>query len=332
MFEHDYSITAWEGLTEDFILNCLEKTYKKMFFEVTNYHRDERRYEAGVDLLCEKNDSKIAIQLKIKPRQSDIEQYNRFKEINDVTTKIYVYIKNPTKPFKTYIMENKGNVELWDNKVLHDFLLKNESLEYYSLYLSSHPLIRLIYEWFLEVMKSRNVQYKKHEITSDEMSLLWMAKDNAVKLNISFQFILSKWRPILFNKTNKDTEEFAIIIEDIFRDFDLAYSITRGQFLHSIQLISDKHPDIIGLLWELASHRTKWSDYTRRVDRFDNLEEAIDYTKHYWICPVKNTRVLNKMSGFYSSMNYLIDHFTELGVDIEESIDWVFSKMVKPEG
>jgi len=331
MSEHDYSIEAWKGFKEDFILTCLEKTYKRLFYKVTNYHRDERRNEEGIDLLCEKNDEKIAIQLKKRPRKSDIDQFNIFKNIEDVTNKIYVYVQNPTKPFKKHIMENFDDVEIWDNKILHDFLILNESLEYYCIYLSSHPLIELICDWYLEIMKNRKIEFKKHDITPDEISLLWMAKDNVVKLNISLLYIYSKWQPILLSVVKKEKEKFGLIIEDIFKDFDLAFSITRGQFLQSIRSISIKHPDIIGLLWELASHRTRWSNYTRRIDSFDSFDEGIGFTRYYWISPVLNKGVISRMRGFYSSMHSLLKHYSELGEDIENSLDWAFSKLVKPE-
>jgi len=74
----NYLEMIWEGFDESFIIKILERTYKKLDYSTTNFHENERVHEEGIDLLCEKDSEKIAIQVKIKPRKKDIKQFNQF--------------------------------------------------------------------------------------------------------------------------------------------------------------------------------------------------------------------------------------------------------------
>ena len=59
-----------------------------------------------------------------------------------------------------------------------------------------------------------------------------------------------------------------------------------------------------------------------------NITKQENFTKYCWICPINDPSITYKMKGFYSAMRYLLDHFLERGGDIEEAIDWVFSKII----
>lgn len=325
---HDYTIDAWEGLNEEFILECIQICFEKLFYEVINFHKNDRIHEEGIDLLCTKDKENIAIQFKKKPKKSDIDQFKKFINNTNDIKKIYVYLEKPTRPFKKYLDINKGNIEIWDNYKLHQFLVENESKEYLCLYLSSHNLIKSIQEVYLEIVKKIHTEYKNHNITNDEISLLWIIKDNAVKIKIPLYFIFMKWRDSLIIKKDKDKSKFNEILDNILSDIDMAYDIVGNKLISSFKDLSNKHPDIIRLLWIVASKSSSWNEFTSTIDRLNN-EKGENFIKYEWTCPLQNNRVMAKIMGFYSSMIYLLEHFFELGQDLENAIDWVFSEMIK---
>ena len=65
--ESSYREKLWDPFREEFVIEIVEKAYQRLDYSVANLHRDERVNENGADLLCEKDDEEIAIQVKILP-------------------------------------------------------------------------------------------------------------------------------------------------------------------------------------------------------------------------------------------------------------------------
>lgn len=330
--ETGYREKLWNALGEEFLIAVMERTYEKLGYTVMNFHRDERVNENGIDLLCEKKDEKIAIQAKIKPRQSDIAQFRRFKDGNGDKKCIYVHIRNPTRHFLAFIEYNRGEVEIWDANALHDFLIGNESVDYCCLYFSKHPLIDSLVDVHRSMVESKGATYVCHRFTADELSKLWSAKDNSVKVWVPLYFIYLRWNALLMSKTEKDKKEFGQILEAIEKDLDTTYALCGQKLASSFKDLSATHPDLIGLLWHLVSQRTDWNTYTTYVEyRSHSLEERLAFTQYYWICPVLDASKQTNMLGFYSSMNYLLEHFQYIAKGIESGLDWLFDRILKEE-
>jgi hypothetical protein len=322
----EHKVRIWEDFKEDFILELLEIAFGNRGYNVTNYHRIDRSHEEGIDLLCSKDLEQIAIQAKKKPKKSDAEQFARFVQNARGKRAIYVFIQDPTKEFTESIDPTRG-VEFWDAGKLHAFLVENEVIEYFCLYFSKHPLILSLTRAHELILTKRKTNYTKHGFSDVEISRLWAAKDNSVKIWVSLYFVYQKWNTILMAKTEKDTHEFEGILSQIFQDLNLAYGISGTKLVSSFQELSEKHPDIIGLLWELASHRTNWAEYTGYVDRSNSTAESLFFTLYGWICPLFNEPIKNRMSGFYSSMNYLLENFKDIAKNLEFALDSVFAEM-----
>lgn len=325
--KHDYRIRIWEDFDEESVLEFLEETFRRLGYNVTNFHKTDRVHEDGIDLFCEKNGEEIAIQAKKKPRKDDINQFVRFVRNTRDKRAIYVYIQNPTRPFEESIRTQTHDVEFWDSDKLHEFLVENESIDYLCLYFSKHPMILSLAKVHGLILGRRKTNYTEHRFSVQEIARLWTAKDNSVKVWVSLYFVYQKWNSILMAKTEKNKKEFKSILEAISDDLDTAYNISRAKFVSSFQDLSERHPDIVGLLWKLASQRTNWAEYTGYVDRCDSLDESLFFTSYYWVCPLYNEAQKGRMSGFYSSMNYLLENFQEIAKNIENAIDWVFAEM-----
>jgi len=322
--EVDYSISVWSGFSETCVLECLEKTYRKLGYSIMNLHNTDRVHEEGVDLVCQKGSEEIRIQAKMKPRKTDVEQLVHFAK-NTKGKNIYVYVDNPTKPFRE-TMKAISNVQFWDSSQLHKFLVENESIEYYCLYFSKHPLVLSLKRSYELIIGKRQTSYRKHKLSADELGRLWIAKDNSVKVAVSLQFIYLKWNRTLMAKTEKRRKEFELILGEIFKDLDMAYGLFGDKLVASIEDLSVKHPNLIGLFWHLVSQRTNWNTYTTFVDNSDSLKNSLFFTLYYWICPLSNESKKNLMSGFYSSMNYLLENLHDVAKDIEDGLDWVLAE------
>jgi len=193
----NYLEMIWEGFDESFIIKILERTYRKLDYSTTNFHENERVHEEGIDLLCERDSEKIAIQVKIKPRKKDIKQFNQFLKSANDKKMVYVYVKSPTKFFKEFIESKKSDVEFWDANKLHEFLIRNESIDYCCLFFSKHPLILSLLKAHMLIVQKRRTKYVQRGYTNEEIAKLWAAKDNIVKIWASLYFMYLKWNKIL---------------------------------------------------------------------------------------------------------------------------------------
>jgi hypothetical protein len=325
----NYSVEIWKDFDERFVLQLLEVSFRKQGYNVENLHEIDRPHEAGIDLLCEKEQERIALQAKIKPRKRDIDQFDCFVDNTAEKRAIYVYIQSPTRSFLTHVEELHTNVEFWDVTQLHEFLVTNEIAEYLCLYFSKHPLVLALADVHNLISGNRRASCPEHELSAGELATLWSAKDNSVKARILLYFIYQKWNRTLMSKTTVNKDEFEQILQSIFGDLDLAYEICGQRLVSSFDDLSQRYPNILGLFWELASHRTGWSTYTTRVERSDSAERTAFFTLYNWICPVFDDFCLiaQGMRGFYSTMNYLLENLNDIAKNLEDALDWTFGEM-----
>ena len=325
----NYGVEVWKDFDERFILRLLEVSFRKQGYNVENLHEIDRPHESGIDLLCKKDNEEIVLQAKIKPRKGHIDQFDCFVDNAVNKRAIYVHIQSPTRSFKAHIEESPHNVEFWDAIQLHTFLVRNEIAEYLCLYFSKHPLVLALAKVHDLISEKRRTNYVEHILSTGELATLWSAKDNSVKTRISLYFIFRKWNRILMSKTVINKDEFEQILQSIFDDLDLAYEICGQRLVSSFADLSQRYPNILGLFWELASHRTNWSTYTTEVERSDSAERSSFFTLYHWVCPVFDDFciIAQGMRGFYSTMNYLLENLNYMAENLEDAIDWTFSEM-----
>lgn len=323
------TVEIWNDFNEDFLLEVLEKYFTKQGYQVENLHKSDRSHESGIDLICKNDLEELNIQAKIKPNKTDIEQFDLLTKNSKNNKAIYIHIKDPTVSFKNHVKSSESNVEFWDPSVLHNKLIISGEPEYICLYFSNHPLITTLVDVHMLISENRRVRYNTHNFSSEELATLWSAKDNSVKARIAMYFIFQKWNKILMSKTTINTEEFEEILKEIVNDLDMAYEICGSRLVSSFEDLSTRYPNIIGLYWELASHRTNWSTFTTRIERVKKKEDIELFSHYSWICPVINGYCLfsTSMNGFYSTLNYFLENLYEITTNLEDGLDWVFSEM-----
>lgn len=332
LLNKQYLEEIWSRFQEPFLIDLIEKVYQNLGYSVTNFHRSDRIHEDGVDLLADKGNEKIAFQIKMKPGTKDIDQLKRFSKTSSKIKAIYVHIYDPTKPFKDFADAHQLNVEFWDSIRLHSFLVENECVDYLCLYFACHPLIKSILRVYESILLRRKTAFVKGQYTKDELVRLWAVKDNSVKLWVPLQFTYRKWNPTLMAKTQKEKDEFQDILTSVFKDMNMVYHLCGEKLVASFEDIAEKHPNIIGLYWDIISQRTNWINFTTCVDHKTNtMKEALFFSLYYWVCPVFNDAKKANMAGFYSTVNYLLENLQTIAKDIEYGIDWVFEDLVDVE-
>lgn len=325
----NYLVEIWKDFNEIFVLKLLEVSFRKQGYRVENRHTTDRPHESGIDLLCQRDQEEITLQAKIKPRKGDISQFDCFVSNSANKRAIYVNVQSPTISFTTHIEESPHNVEFWNVAQLHEFLVRNENTEYLCLHFSKHPLVLALAKVHNLISEKRRTNYVRHRFSAEELATLWSAKDNSVKARISLYFICQKWNRILMSKTIINRDEFEQILQSIFDDLDSAYEICGQRLVSSFDDLSQRYPNILGLLWELVSHRTGWSTYTTNVERSNSVEKSSVFTLYHWICPVFDDFCMHAqaMRGFYSTMNYFLENLKEIAQNLENALDWTFSSM-----
>jgi len=320
-----YSRKAWSKVEELEILDCIEEVYSRKRYSTKNYHRADRRHELGVDLLCKKDNEQIAFAVKKKPRKEDIRQLNSFIKNTEGMRRIYVHIDPPTRPFEDELKKVQDRLEIWDSDRLHKELVSGASPYYLSLYFSSHPIFENLTGSIRILHKTRRANYVPHRFTSEEADAIWLLKDNIVKMRSTLLQIYMRWAAVLMTRTERLPDEYQSILDAIFKDLDIANSIAGNKLLISFKDLSNKHPNILGLYWNLVRQRTGWNRLTYALDELTESHD-IERIIFDWILG----RSLGVMRDFYSSVNYTLENFHNSAKDLEDGLDWVFVEMNTP--
>ena len=305
-------------------MDCIEGIYRDMGWAVKNFHREDRRHERGIDLLCTKKDECVAFAVKKKPGQADITQLETFLANTKGMLPIYVYVNPPTRPFQERLEELQTNLEVWDSDKLHEELIYHESIPYLCFYFSAHPLFKNLIKIVKIIHEKRSTKCPPHEISPAEASTLWTVKDDCVKANYLLKFTHKKWAKTLMEKTEKHVKGYLTILDDVFEDLEIVNALCGEKIVSSFLDLSKKYPHVVGHYWEVVSHRTGWTSLIHSLE--DEVEEAnVERIVFDWIFRPR----LPVMRDFYSSINHILEGFYGFAENIEDGLDWVFEDLIK---
>jgi len=183
----------WKLYSESEVLEILTELFRAKGYDVYNAHKTDRSNENGIDMQCTKTaeNQKITIDVKKKPNKSDIGQLQEFAK-RPSTSKIYIYIEEPTIDFKNAMEEFKNRISFWNAEFLtHEFFCTNPRF-YLFLILENtfmQPIYRIVMSFFrvyFKVEKQKDVA-KAIQATPEMLNLLWAAKDRSASLHKSLR-------------------------------------------------------------------------------------------------------------------------------------------------
>lgn len=320
-----YPLRAWSHSTEVEVIDCIQELYSRKGYKTKNLHSSDRVHELGVDLECERDMNKILFAVKMKPRKDDRKQLSDFAETAKTGTGIYVFIENPTRPFDEF-SKSKHQIIFWDAIRLHKELVEGEIPSYLRLLFAILPISDTLTKINEVIYMRRNTSYQKRKLTSEELDKLWVAKDNIVKMRSMLLFTYTRWTKRLMNKTNKEPSEYQALLDEVFEDLDTINHLSGEKLVASFEELANKNPDILGLYWDNISQRTNWKYFTHAIEKVPE-QSAPDFIRFSWVTPRLEKSTLSVMRGFYSSINYILENFHTVALDIEDGIDWVFEDM-----
>ncbi|MCD4666981.1 hypothetical protein K8R47_04205 [archaeon] len=297
------------NLEEKEIHRFIIEAYENKGYDCINFHKSGACVEGGVDLFTNKDKEKIIIAVKIKPKKEDISQLNKFiknKEIN----KIYVYIKDPTRPFFDYI-KNLNSSKFINANSLHDFLIENKSILYLRKYFFSHDLFNNLTEiikiWFS--VKDIKTMYP----TEEDLKLMWGWKDKAVSFHkISkalFDYKDSKIKSISYEQDYKKlVEDILSILNYLNRELEQFKDI----FVH----VKRTNPGLLSKMWEICEPRSNWCNLLCRLEGYKEVQIGEIFFDYFF----KGTSTKEP----YTFLSDILQGISVLADDMEKAIDWLF--------
>jgi hypothetical protein len=332
--DNDYLRSIWRPIDEEKAHECLEEVYSRKGFIVKNFHRDDRLHEAGIDILCTKNDMSVGFAVKKKPKQDDVSQLKKLADSDLLRIKFYIYLDSPTRPFEQ-AMASCHTVQYLDWNKFHLLLLQNGSIKYVLLYFGAHKLFENLSEIYSLLYDKRATKQYNHVLDTEETEFMWNLKDDAVKLKSSLEYLQATWRPILMNRLEYSKEEWAGYLAKLHSDLDVINNVSGESLRRSFISMSNKFPHLAAFYWELASCRTVWKDFTGTAIELgskspDSLREFIRYK---WVVPSlepgRRSSEYGPIGSVYSALWAVVESTYNIANDIEDGVDWLHHELIQ---
>lgn len=312
-------MSTWDNHDEDDILDCIEEACRNSYDLVENFHKKDRVHENSVDIYCQKTDEKVNFQAKFKPGKKDIEQLKKFSK-SAADKRIYVYIEQPSRPFKERMTKLESLIDFWDDKKLHEFLLENHSQLYIRFTFLGCRLVKDIREVLFKIFS-----YSKLDPMHLEYSMLddwWDFKDRAVKLHSSLEHTELLWTNRLLSQKGHD----AIVLEELLDDILLSFSVIArtcsDDLLNLINRIAGKQPNVLSYYVGQVLVSSPWMGMARLKNEIADSVKARK-TIDNWILATASG------GSEYSLICYYLRDLHKVGEAIEDGVDFVFKDFEK---
>jgi len=297
------------------IHDYLLEAYQNQGFDCINFHESGAAVEGGIDIFSTNRNEKIAVAVKIKPKTADLKQVSTLLK-NEVDTKIYVHIKDPTKPFfdgiKSY--KEEGRLEVMNGKQLHDFLLKNKSVTYIKRLIYSHEIFRNFVK-IMEIWLTAREHNTSKPSSQSDIALLWDWKDRVVSFHKTAKTISDYLNPKIKSIVSERDKPLQEVINDIFSSLD--YMNHELEQLKSIfEKVKKNDSGFLAQMWITCRIRSNWCVLLGPLENNENVEDSF----FKWLYRDSTARP-------YTLLYEILERIAELGFDFEMSIDWLFGDL-----
>ena len=313
-------MSVWADATEEGILDFLEEAFRNFGYEsVENFHKYDRRHENGVDIACKGFGKTIDLQAKIKPRQKDIAQLEKLAK-SSASEKIYVYVEQPSRPFKKRMSGLIGPISFWDSVELHKFLISNRSQLYIRNMFLNCQLSRDINDTISKIFSYSNVNPKPIEPLILEQ--WWNFKDRAVKLHANLEQMELFWKDKLLSQDRHDSIILEKLLDEILISFSIIAKTCSEHLLQLVDVISKKQPSILSYYVVKVLESSSWIGMHMLKEKGGDPVKAKEII-HNWMLPTKNSASEYSLIG-----NYLTEYY-HVGEAIEDGVDFVFNDFLE---
>jgi len=295
------------------------ESYDSLGYDCINFHESGACVEGGIDILSNKPGNNIGIAVKIKPQKKDIKQLKKLAS-NDSKRKIYVYIKDPTRPFFDALkkLKESNKIEVLNAKSLHDFLIKTKNTKYIKKYFYSHKvftnLTKIMSKWY-SVKENKPLKPCK-----DDLKLLWDWKDKSVSFHKISKVISDYMKPKIKEISSEDDGAYFQVMKEVISFLD--YINHEVKELDSIfETVKQTNSNLLSYMWQVCRSRSSWCTLLSHLECKGN-KESLEEIFFIWFFQ-------DLGDGAYTLLADILDNIKELGDNFETAVDWMFQDRKK---
>ena len=252
----------WKLYSESEILEVISEIFSEKGYNVYNIHKTDRRGEEGVDLECTRTgeNDKLILAAKKKPEKLDIGQLRDFAKSSS-TSRIYVYIEEPSAAFKKAMEEFRNRVSFWNaEKLTHE--LYCTSLRFYLFMVLENTFEEPVFDIILSFFKVYfRVEKKTVEpptkATKEMLNLLWAAKDRSASLNKSLRNLQYLFEHMNLREVNEESKE--AIVSSFLSSIDNLKFENLDQLQSLFSEFLDKYPTNFEQFCKQTKGRSNWT-------------------------------------------------------------------------
>ena len=236
---------------------------------------------------------------------------------------MYVYLKDPTRPFKDEMDLMRDKVEFWDVFRLHEELIKLHSASYIYRLFSNLSLVRKIRDALLILYENRNIA--KGELADTVMlELLWRMKDETVKLTGTMRLLHEQWRRTLTERVPEKEKEKELVetLHEVLRHLFYIDMICGTSLYEAWRRAGAERPYLFTIYWLRVRNRSRWYLLCGGMEGARSEEERREVVTNYML------RHQHKLpADLFTTIMIFLENLKLLAEDLEYGVDRVFNSL-----
>lgn len=314
MIQDDQMLFGWNP-SEPELQRYIEQLYSSLGYQCTNFHTSGASVENGIDILCVSKTEKIGIAVKVKkPDSTDIPQIKKLAT-NAVDKKVYIYIKDPTRPVMDALVAE--NIQLIGRDNLHKLFVQHRVSSYVKKHLFYQEVFSNFLEVFLVLASTKNMAPQKINI-EDKPQLAQMLdlKDRAISLHKTAKSIASVYKRHINNLNYEEEDTYEFWLAETVSALKYVQEESE-KFLSRIKVIEKKYPHILSNLWQIFTGRSLFNSRAEAI-----AEERLPRDKLF------EDFYFHTSSEGYTMFVSALDYVFKYGSDCEQALDFLFEQSI----
>ena len=329
----EYVREALGDLDEEEVQDLIQNAFENDGWKVRNLHKSDRGHEEGVDLICERQGKKRLIAVKLRPEKQDIKQLDDLARRFGEGELFYAYTADPTVAFQKKIDDVPNIVNFLGPSDLHSMLIQREVVDYLVRYFGVLPIAKEMAESVTALWESRNVTTYQGLMRTEDLRSIWILKDAVLKIRAAVGIIALRWDDNLMRRTDVREDEFEKVLDDVVCDLDMVQSFTGGNMSHAFNMVKDRTPHVLSLVWTVIRPRTNWMHFVGMAETLSSRDQVYEFARRFWalpgsLSPMPSAKMnRDNMLSFYSGLAGILRNLAQAAKDLDDGIDWAWQDM-----
>ncbi len=322
----EYVLKTISCLSEAEAQHLVTDVYQNDGWTVKNVHERDPRFEEGADIIATRGTETCLIAVKKSPNKGDLEQVTRLATRGSEGKLLYIYLEEPTEPFRKEIARLDGPILFLGPQAFHKFLVQHESVSHLVNLFSNLLITNEVAFSVAQVWACRNVSTSVDSRQIGDIEAWWTIKDAVLKVRASLGVLATRWEDRLMGRRNVDPSEFEPTLRDVVEDLDYVQRYAGGQLAETFVRMRETRPDVLATLWKATRMRTYWIDFALPAEDLSSEQEVVDFARKDWIVPgtshvQRSGRNLGTMRFFYSGLAGIVRQMAEILTDFDHGVE-----------